>query len=125
MKSSRVDDSVPITGIGAVVHCVTSAKLKVIVPELEGATETLSWPVVPLADAQRPDAVPPLCVRSAVTVSVTVTPAVTNCHVPLQLPVRDISLGVGADGELPHAGATASANAATSTFKGRFIAITA
>jgi hypothetical protein len=125
VKSSRVDDSVPVSGIGAVEHCVTSATLSVIVPEIGGATGTLSWPTVPLADAQWPDRVAPLCVRSAVTVSVTVTPAVTNCHVPLQLPVRDVSLVVGAEGELPHADAKITAKA-TATARGtRFNTITA
>ncbi len=75
-----------------------------IVPLTVEATPNRNTPVAPFAAVQVPFVVLP-CVKVTVTASVTVTPDVTNDHVPDQLPETSSAI-VGLLGLLPHAAAS-------------------
>lgn len=71
-------------------------------PEIDDEAAKVIRPEAPPAAVQVPPAFPVLsCVSDAVTVSVTVTPPVTNCHVPVQFPATENP--PGPVGELPQA----------------------
>jgi hypothetical protein len=101
-------ETVPVRlAVAAHVPPLTRGCEIVIVPVTLDATVNVNWPVAPPSAVQVPVAVS-VCVNVAWTLSVTVTPDVTNCHVPDQSPVIVIGVGAGAGLELPHAAAIAT-----------------
>jgi hypothetical protein len=84
----------PDSGVVAVHVCPVSVVWVIVSePEIDSPTVKLRSPAGPLSAVQVPAAFEPLCVSRAVTASLTVTPPVTNCHVPFQVPSTSMSLG--------------------------------
>lgn len=71
------------------------------VPEMVGPTSSVICPPGPAAADQSPPAEVPVWVNVTDTASLTVTPAVTNVHVPLQAPPMLTATGVGVAGVSP------------------------
>jgi hypothetical protein len=90
--------------------------LIVSVPAIELPDVNEIVPAAPLLDDHAPDTADPFSDRFAATSSVTVAPAVTNCHVPVQLPATDTPGPLGEVGELlPQATASAAERAIVAT----------
>ena len=76
--------------------------LRLVVPEIASPVEKLTVSAVPPDADQGPALVDPVWVSVNVTASVTVAPATTNVHVPVQVPARLSVCGEGLVVEPPH-----------------------